>query len=38
MATNPALCSNQWLRSALDADGRPANYEAVDSTEILAGA
>jgi branched-chain amino acid transport system substrate-binding protein len=38
MATNPALCSNQWLRSALDADGRPANYEAVDSTEILASA
>jgi branched-chain amino acid transport system substrate-binding protein len=37
MATSPAVCSNQWLRAALDADGQPASYEAVDSTEILAG-
>jgi branched-chain amino acid transport system substrate-binding protein len=37
MATNPAVCSNEWLRSALDADGRPTGYDTVDSTEILEG-
>jgi hypothetical protein len=37
MATNPAVCSNEWLRSALDADGQPVGYEAVDSTSILGG-
>jgi branched-chain amino acid transport system substrate-binding protein len=31
----PAVCSNGSLRATLDADGNPAKYEAVDSTEIL---
>jgi branched-chain amino acid transport system substrate-binding protein len=34
---NPALCSNEWLRAALGPDGQPASYEAVDSTDIVAG-
>ncbi len=37
MTTMPAVCTNQWLRATLDADGQPAGYEVVDSTEILAG-
>jgi branched-chain amino acid transport system substrate-binding protein len=37
MALAPAVCSNEWLRAALDADGQPAGYEAVDSTAILEG-
>jgi branched-chain amino acid transport system substrate-binding protein len=31
----PAVCTNQSLRAVLDADGNPASYEAVDSTDIL---
>src|SRR5262245_51255643 len=31
----PAVCSNGSLRATLDADGFPASYEAVDSTDIL---
>jgi branched-chain amino acid transport system substrate-binding protein len=31
----PAVCSNGSLRATLDADGNPASYEAVDSTDIL---
>jgi branched-chain amino acid transport system substrate-binding protein len=31
----PAVCSNEWLRTELDAEGQPTTYEAVDSTEIL---
>lgn len=37
MATYPAVCSNQWLRAALDGEGQTSTYEAVDSTEILEG-
>jgi branched-chain amino acid transport system substrate-binding protein len=37
MATMPGVCSNQWLLTALDADGHPGSYEAVDSTGILEG-
>ncbi|HET6951828.1 MAG TPA: ABC transporter substrate-binding protein [Acidimicrobiales bacterium] len=37
MISSPAVCSNGWLRAALDGDGRPSGYEAVDSTDILAG-
>lgn len=37
METMPSVCSNQWLRAALDADGQPSGYEAVDSTAILDG-
>jgi hypothetical protein len=29
------VCSNGSLRATLDADGNPASYEPVDSTEIL---
>jgi branched-chain amino acid transport system substrate-binding protein len=32
----PAVCSNDWLRTQLDADGQPTTYEPVDSTDILA--
>jgi branched-chain amino acid transport system substrate-binding protein len=37
MESQPAVCSNQWLRTTLDADGQPTDYEPVDSTEILEG-
>jgi branched-chain amino acid transport system substrate-binding protein len=37
VATMPSVCSNQWLRASLDASGQPADYEAVDSTDILEG-
>jgi branched-chain amino acid transport system substrate-binding protein len=33
----PAVCSNNSLRATLDAEGLPASYEPVDSTEILDG-
>lgn len=32
----PAVCSNQWLETTLDAEGQPTTYEVVDSTDILA--
>ncbi len=35
IALLPAVCSNEWLRTTLDAEGNPTTYEAVDSTEIL---
>jgi branched-chain amino acid transport system substrate-binding protein len=35
IAMMPAVCSNEWLRTELDADGRPTAYTAVDSTDIL---
>jgi branched-chain amino acid transport system substrate-binding protein len=35
--SQPAVCSNNSLRATLDAEGVPASYEAVDSTEILEG-
>jgi branched-chain amino acid transport system substrate-binding protein len=31
----PAVCTNQSLRTRLDAEGRPASYEVVDSTELV---
>jgi branched-chain amino acid transport system substrate-binding protein len=31
----PAVCTNQSLQATLDADGKPAKYEPVDSTDIL---
>ena len=37
LETQPAVCTNQWLRTSLDAEGQPAGYEVVDSSEILAG-
>jgi branched-chain amino acid transport system substrate-binding protein len=33
----PAVCTNQWLRTTLDADGQPASYEVEDSSELLEG-
>jgi branched-chain amino acid transport system substrate-binding protein len=33
----PAVCTNQSLRTTLDADGRSVGYEVVDSTEIVSG-
>jgi branched-chain amino acid transport system substrate-binding protein len=33
----PAVCTNGSLRAVLDAEGNPARYEPVDSTEILEG-
>jgi branched-chain amino acid transport system substrate-binding protein len=33
----PAVCTNQWLRATLDADGRPARYQVEDSSDILEG-
>jgi branched-chain amino acid transport system substrate-binding protein len=33
----PAVCTNQSLRAVLDAEGNPASYEVVDSTEIVEG-
>jgi branched-chain amino acid transport system substrate-binding protein len=37
LASLPAVCTNQWLRATLGADGQPANYEVVDSSGILEG-
>jgi branched-chain amino acid transport system substrate-binding protein len=34
--SQPAVCSNQWLRTQLDADGQPTSYEPIDSTDLLA--
>ena len=31
----PAVCTNQSLRATLDAEGNPAKYDPVDSTDIL---
>jgi branched-chain amino acid transport system substrate-binding protein len=35
--SEPAICSNNSLRASLDAEGVPASYEPVDSTDILEG-
>jgi branched-chain amino acid transport system substrate-binding protein len=35
IAMMPAVCTNQWLQTQLDAEGRPTAYEPVDSTDIL---
>ena len=31
----PAVCTNQTLRTTLDAEGQPTEYEVVDATDIL---
>jgi branched-chain amino acid transport system substrate-binding protein len=31
----PAVCTNQWLRSVLDAEGEPTDYTVEDSTDVL---
>jgi branched-chain amino acid transport system substrate-binding protein len=33
----PAVCTNQWLRTTLDAEGQPTSYEVEDSSDILEG-
>jgi branched-chain amino acid transport system substrate-binding protein len=35
IAMAPSVCTNQWLRTSLDAEGQPTTYEVVDSTDIL---
>ena len=35
LPAQPAVCSNEWLRTRLDADGQPTTYEAIDSTDLL---
>ena len=37
MSSYPAVCTNQWLRATLDADGQPARYEVEDSSDIVEG-
>jgi branched-chain amino acid transport system substrate-binding protein len=37
IASLPAVCTNQWLRTTLDAEGQPTSYEVEDSSEILEG-
>jgi branched-chain amino acid transport system substrate-binding protein len=37
LVTQPAVCTNEWLRTSLDAEGQPDGYEVVDSSEILTG-
>jgi branched-chain amino acid transport system substrate-binding protein len=32
----PAVCTNESLRTQLDAQGQPTEYEVVDSSELLA--
>jgi branched-chain amino acid transport system substrate-binding protein len=33
----PAVCTNQWLRAMLDAEGQPSDYGVEDSSDILEG-
>jgi branched-chain amino acid transport system substrate-binding protein len=35
LPAQPAVCSNEWLRTQLDANGQPTTYEAIDSTDLL---
>jgi branched-chain amino acid transport system substrate-binding protein len=35
LALLPAVCTNEALRTELDADGRPTTYEVVDASDIL---
>jgi branched-chain amino acid transport system substrate-binding protein len=37
MASYPAVCTNQWLRATLDAEGQPSAYEVEDSSDIVQG-
>jgi branched-chain amino acid transport system substrate-binding protein len=31
----PAVCTNEWLQTSLDADGQFTDYKKIDSTDIL---
>jgi len=33
--TSPAVCTNQWLRAVLDAEGHPSTYTVEDSTGLF---
>ncbi len=33
--TSPAICTNEWLRAVLDADGNPSTYTVEDSTGLF---
>jgi len=33
----PAVCTNQWLRTTLDAEGQPTTYEVEDSSDLAGG-
>lgn len=35
MASQPAVCTNQSLRTQLDAEGQPTTFEVVDSSDVL---
>ncbi len=35
LPAQPAVCSNEWLRTRLDDHGQPTTYEAIDSTDLL---
>jgi branched-chain amino acid transport system substrate-binding protein len=37
MASYPAVCTNQWLRATLDADGNATQYEVEDSSDLVQG-
>ncbi|MEZ5141033.1 MAG: ABC transporter substrate-binding protein [Acidimicrobiales bacterium] len=37
MPGQPAICTNQWLRSTLDANGQSTSYTVEDSTDLLVG-
>jgi len=37
MASYPAVCTNQWLRATLDAEGQPSAYEVEDSSDVVQG-
>jgi branched-chain amino acid transport system substrate-binding protein len=36
-AALPAVCTNQSLRTQLDAEGQPSTYEVIDSTDLVSG-
>lgn len=35
MPAKPAICTNQYLRAELDAEGNPTNYTVEDATELV---
>ena len=35
VSTSPAICTNQWLRTVLDAEGLPSTYTVEDSSALF---
>lgn len=35
VSDRPAICTNQWLRGELDADGNPVSYTVEDSSDLF---